>query len=620
MGGGKTIWVGIVDLFGGFLGKGLIFVFVGFNILFVWVWDSFIFNVVQGFSLFFLRKFCFVFGRSNSDSDLLRQASLCGSPFASQLFVSRRNYYSVYYFSGIGFKEIKMRKIGFVLIWVVLLGCGVVVGIESNSLPVSTEVEYNSVDVSAVVEAETVKNIQVVTEGESKITGESKNIDIHEHAIKAYQQSVTSLQWAIGIILGLVSAFLLLLLFKNKQEYKEALREVREALKDAREASRDAVGCAEKMRDKLESVGEAFASKIKEIDVRVEVTFAKKIKEIDSMAKEELDKIRERGEKVKRQIDKKAEQEREISKLWSEGLRAFESKDYIEAAAKFETIIEKYGYENANVYINWGLAFGYDSDKKGGDEKLLEEAISKFQKAIEINSDYYLAHQCYGWVLSKMSDFKGEDEGLLEEAISEYKKSIGINPDYYETHCGYGYVLGKLSDLKDGDEKMLEEAISEYKKAIKIKPGSYEAHNGYGYVLVQMSDLNGGDEKFLKEAISEFKEANNINSKDHDVYNNWGWALLGLSTLKEGGEERTLLAEAEEKLLMAEKIKRGSGAYNLACVRCRLDDADGCKEWLKVAEEEVVVLPSREHAMKDDDLEKVRDEGWFKGLKWKGEK
>jgi hypothetical protein len=39
---------GIVDLFGGFLGKGLILFFIAFNILFVRVRESFICGVVQG--------------------------------------------------------------------------------------------------------------------------------------------------------------------------------------------------------------------------------------------------------------------------------------------------------------------------------------------------------------------------------------------------------------------------------------------------------------------------------------------------------------------------------------------------------------------------------------------
>ncbi len=491
-----------------------------------------------------------------------------------------------------------MWKMSFLLILVAFLGCGIV-GADSNSVNVPEKVEYNSLDVSSEVKAKTKEIVQKTTDGMTKIVDESKkrseNIDIYEHAIKAYSQSVTNLQWALAIILTVFSGFVLVLLFKNKQEYKDALGQSREASREARKAAQDSVGYADKMRDKLESV---------------DPIFDKKIKEMDEMVEEERERIRKQGKKVLDEIGGKGE----INILWSEGLRACELKNYVEMAAKFEMIIKEYEYENADVYINWGLAFGYDSDIRGGDEKLLEEAISKFQKAIGINPDYYLAHQCYGWVLSRMSDLKNGDEGLLEEAISEYKKSIGINPDYYETHYGYGYVLGKMSDLKDGDGKMLEEAISEYKKAIKIKPGSYEAHDGYGYALVEMSDLKDGDEKMLEQAISKLQKAIEIKPDAHYAYNNWGWALLGLSALK--GVDKELLKEAEEKLLKAEKIKRGSGAYNLACVRCQLDDIEGCKKWLEVAEEEGKLF-TREHAMGDDDLVKVKDEEWFKKLRWK---
>ena len=369
----------------------------------------------------------------------------------------------------------EMRKIGFVLIWVVLLGCGVVVGIESNSVLVSTAVECNSVDVSAVVKAETAKNIQVVTEGESKITGESKNIDIYEHAIKAYQQSVTSLQWALGIIVGLVSVVVLLLLFKNNQEYKEALREVREASRgtqDALKETKDTAREAEKELNKIREQGKALRSEIAED------------------AEKELNKIREQGKEVKSDIAKDVEREREVSKLWIEGDRALNSKDYIEAAAKFEMI-------------------------------------------------------------------------------------TAISPHDYKAYTNWGAALSDISALNGGDKELLEEAISKYKKAIEIRPDYYEA------------------------------------------YSNWGEVIIRLSVLK--GVDKGLLGEAEHILLKAEDIKRGSGAYNLACVRCRLDDVEGCEKWLQVGEEEGK-LETRDHAMGDDDLEKVRGDKWFKELKWKGEK
>ena len=103
-----------------------------------------------------------------------------------------------------------------------------------------------------------------------------------------------------------------------------------------------------------------------------------------------------------------------------------------------------------------------------------------------------------------------------------------------------------------------------------------------------------------------------------EVYNNWGAAYLALAQQKEEKDAEDLLKQAEEKFLKAESIKSGGGAYNLACVYAHRGNEDKCQEWLKVGEK-AGTLPTREHAMADDDLKSVRDKDWFKMLRWKGE-
>ena len=94
-------------------------------------------------------------------------------------------------------------------------------------------------------------------------------------------------------------------------------------------------------------------------------------------------------------------------------------------------------------------------------------------------------------------------------------------------------------------------------------------------------------------------------------------SLLGVHSYGVKG----LLEEAEEKLLSAEKIKQGSGAYSLAYVRCLLGDEEGCKKWLKIVEEEGE-LPTIDHAMNDDDYDfgTVKDKAWFQELRWRTSK
>jgi tetratricopeptide (TPR) repeat protein len=210
-----------------------------------------------------------------------------------------------------------------------------------------------------------------------------------------------------------------------------------------------------------------------------------------------------------------------------------------------------------------------------------ESAANSFKQIVE---DFKLedaaVYNNWGNALSELAKRKegNEAERLFAEAIGKYEKALAITSDYYRAYYNWGTALSELAKRKEGDEaeRLFAEAIAKYEKAVAIKPDYY------------------------------------------DAYNNWGVALLYLVRRKEGDERRTLLEKAKEKGLKAESIKRGAGAYNLACANCLLGDEEECKRWLKVGEEERT-LGTREHAMEDKDLKGVRDKEWFKGIRWKGE-
>ena len=216
---------------------------------------------------------------------------------------------------------------------------------------------------------------------------------------------------------------------------------------------------------------------------------------------------------------------------------------------------------------------------------------------------------------NKLKPLKGWEKRQLKKSIRKYKKA--------QAYINRGVSFAEKSNKKGGNKGLLKKSISKFRKAIEIKQDSYEAYYNWGVALFEMFGLNSVDERLLKESISKFEKVIEIKVDDWDehnkkkfvldAYNNWSLTLVRMSKLK--GGVKGLLEEAEEKLLSAEKIKQGSGAYNLAYVRCLLGDEEGCKKWLKVVEEEGK-LPTIDLAMNDYDFGTVKDKAWFQELKW----
>jgi lipoprotein NlpI len=112
-----------------------------------------------------------------------------------------------------------------------------------------------------------------------------------------------------------------------------------------------------------------------------------------------------------------------------------------------------------------------------------DEAISCYQKALEINPDFAEAHNNLGTTFNS--------QGRFEEAIGCFQKALAINPNFAEAHNNLGtalYLKGRL-----------DEAVHEFQEVLRLKPDRAETHCNLGYVL--------GKQGRLDEAVNEFQEA-----------------------------------------------------------------------------------------------------------------
>jgi Flp pilus assembly protein TadD len=188
----------------------------------------------------------------------------------------------------------------------------------------------------------------------------------------------------------------------------------------------------------------------------------------------------------------------------------------------------------------------------------VDEAIAHYQKALQITPDYVYACYDLGNALLK--------KGRVDEAITQYQKALQINPDHAEAHNNLGNALlqkGRVAEAITQYQKALQikpdyavvhdnlgnvllqkgnvdEAITQYQKALQIKPDYAEAHNNLGNALLQKGRM--------AEATTQYQKALQIKPDYAEAHNNLAWVLATApqASLRNGGEAVELAQRANQ--------------------------------------------------------------------------
>ena len=112
----------------------------------------------------------------------------------------------------------------------------------------------------------------------------------------------------------------------------------------------------------------------------------------------------------------------------------------------------------------------------------LDEAATRFRRALEIKPDYAEAHSNLGTVL--------QDFGRLDEAVASYRRALALKPGLAEVHGNLGNALNDLGQF--------DEAAASMRRALEINPGSTVARSNLLFAHNYQADQPAA--KLLDEA------------------------------------------------------------------------------------------------------------------------
>jgi Tfp pilus assembly protein PilF len=311
------------------------------------------------------------------------------------------------------------------------------------------------------------------------------------------------------------------------------------------------------------------------------------------------------------ELFKSGEQEKIIFLVESKKVSVTNENKYLLAGAY--TIVGNKESEEAKVRL------GEDA------ELLFKKANNKFNTAFKLNPDSHEILNYWGNSLLRQANTKSgaEAEKIFEESYKKFEKALQIKPDYYEALSNWGNKFSRLALMKEGKESdtFFKKANEKYRKALQIRPD--HPHILYNFACSlseQAKRKKGADGAELFDRANEIFSLAVKNKADyHQALNGWGVSYFEEAQTKSGDEKDKLLGLSQEKLLKAESLKIGSGAYNLACINAYIGKQALCKKWLEKSFT-TGYLPPIAQILVEPDLKNVINKIWFKEFIEKVEK
>jgi tetratricopeptide (TPR) repeat protein len=240
-------------------------------------------------------------------------------------------------------------------------------------------------------------------------------------------------------------------------------------------------------------------------------------------------------------------------------------------ALSWRALVQTSYWKNAEMLWNHTLAvspandmahnnLGYLFLRRGE----LDQAISHFEKALEIRSSHAFAQYNLGGALIENNLATAFDrKGLLEEAIDHYEKAAKMRPDYGDVYLNLGSVLF--------EQGRIDEAIALWQKAAATQPEDGGFHTVLGNAFLKKG--------LRKDAIAEYKLAARSSPQDPLPRNNLAWLLATCAdaSIRNGANAIDLASQAVQ-------LSRGADPSCLRTLAAANAEAGRFSEAIKVAQ------------------------------------
>lgn len=392
-------------------------------------------------------------------------------------------------------------------------------------------------------------------------------LNLHMSSIDR-QYSVLTLWSAVMMILFLIFSFYAIFkledtLRQSKQMVHAFKAEVREMMKGIKkEAKTETL----KITQEAETKNKGLQT---EADIIIETlrnNSNQHLQSLEERANKLIKSLNDKTKTGKEKITKESNKQQEVIELLSEGLKAYNDKQYQTAIEKYQQAI-KIDPDNASIYHNWGNTLNKLAQSENSID-IFEQSFQKYEKAVELKPDYPEAYNNWGNALVRMFELNG-DETLLEQAILKYKESQRLNSDYPEMHNNLGVTLSKLGSLRK-DTNLIKESFFEFEKTIELKTDYIKAYRNY---------------------ISAI------------------WQLLRI-----GNNFELYKSKLEKLLFKLGRLKKGEESYDLACLYSCLKETEQAFEWLEKDLNINSEIYTRSKYEEERDFNNIKSDPRFKAL------